>query len=145
MTNLRFKWALFVFTLLLFGFYLLPTIRFYSLPASPPAHAATPDSTAHPDSSAFTLPPAATSLADTTFHWRGSETPSISKLRENAMKLGLDLQGGAYLVYEVDLSKAEPYKLPDLFAVAAAGATSTHDELHALPVIPILLPDSALL
>ena len=47
--------------------------------------------------------------------------------------------------YEVDLSKAEPYKLPDLFAVAAAGATSTHDEPHALPVIPILLPDSALL
>ena len=47
--------------------------------------------------------------------------------------------------YEVDLSKAEPYKLPDLFAVAAAGATSTHDEPHALPVIPILLPDSALM
>ena len=47
--------------------------------------------------------------------------------------------------YEVDLSKAEPYKLPDLFAVAAAGATSTHDEPHALPVIPILMPDSSLM
>jgi hypothetical protein len=46
--------------------------------------------------------------------------------------------------YEVDLSKAEPYKLPDLLAVAAAGATTTHNELHALPVIPIELPDSAL-
>lgn len=47
--------------------------------------------------------------------------------------------------YEVDLSKAEPYKLPNLFAVAAAGATSTHDEPHALPVIPMVVPDSALL
>ena len=47
--------------------------------------------------------------------------------------------------YEVDLAKAEPYKLPDLFAVAAAGATSTHDEPHALPVIPIELPDSSLI
>jgi hypothetical protein len=47
--------------------------------------------------------------------------------------------------YEVDLSKAEPYKLPDLFAVAAAGATTTHDSPHALPVIPILMPDSALM
>jgi hypothetical protein len=46
--------------------------------------------------------------------------------------------------YEVDLSKAEPYKLPDLLAVAAAGATTTHNEMHALPVIPIELPDSAL-
>jgi hypothetical protein len=47
--------------------------------------------------------------------------------------------------YEVDLSKAEPYKLPDLLAVAAAGATTTHTEPHAWPVIPIELPDSALL
>ena len=47
--------------------------------------------------------------------------------------------------YEVDLSKAEPYKLPDLLAVAAAGATTTHDELHALPVIPIEVPDSSLI
>ena len=45
------------------------------------------------------------------------------------------------LGYEVDLSKAEPYKLPDLFAVAAAGATSTHDEPHALPIIPMVVPD----
>ena len=35
MTNLRIKWALFVFTVLLFGFYLLPSIRYYSLPATP--------------------------------------------------------------------------------------------------------------
>jgi hypothetical protein len=47
--------------------------------------------------------------------------------------------------YEVDLSKAEPYKLPDLRALAAAGATSTHDEPHALPVIPIEVPDSSLI
>jgi len=49
------------------------------------------------------------------------------------------------LGYEVDLSKAEPYKLPDLLAVAAAGGTTTHDEPHALPVIPILMPDSSLM
>src|SRR5215510_1361062 len=36
------------------------------------------------------------------------------------------------LGYEVDLSKAEPYKLPNLLAVAAAGATTTHNEPHAL-------------
>ena len=47
--------------------------------------------------------------------------------------------------YEVDMAKAEPYKLPDLFAVAAAGATSTHEEPHALPVIPIEVPDSSLI
>jgi hypothetical protein len=47
--------------------------------------------------------------------------------------------------YEVDLSKAEPYKLPNLLAMAAAGATSTHEEPHALPVIPIELPDSSLI
>jgi hypothetical protein len=47
--------------------------------------------------------------------------------------------------YEVDLSKAEPYKLPNLLAMAAAGATSTHEEPHALPVIPMELPDSSLI
>jgi hypothetical protein len=47
--------------------------------------------------------------------------------------------------YEVDLSKAEPYALPDLRAVAAAGETTTHDEPHALPVIPIEVPDSSLI
>jgi hypothetical protein len=47
--------------------------------------------------------------------------------------------------YQVDLSKAEAYKLPDLFSVAAAGATTTHDEPHALPVIPIEVPDSSLI
>jgi len=46
--------------------------------------------------------------------------------------------------YTVDLSKAEPYKLPDLFAVAAAGALSTHEEPHALPVIPMVMPDDSL-
>ena len=49
------------------------------------------------------------------------------------------------LGYEVDLAKAEAYKLPDLFAVAAAGATSTHDEPHALPVIPMVVPDDSLI
>ena len=47
--------------------------------------------------------------------------------------------------YEVDLSKAEPYKLPDLLAVAAAGLTTTHNEPHALPIIPMVVPDSALM
>jgi hypothetical protein len=47
--------------------------------------------------------------------------------------------------YEVDLSKAEPYKLPDLFAVAAAGATTTHNEPHALPIIPMVVPDDSLI
>jgi len=47
--------------------------------------------------------------------------------------------------YEVDLAKAEPYKLPDLFAVAAAGTPSTHEEPHALPVIPIEVPDSSMI
>ena len=49
------------------------------------------------------------------------------------------------LGYEVDLSNAEAYKLPDLFAVAAAGATSTHDEPHALPIIPMVVPDDSLI
>jgi hypothetical protein len=46
--------------------------------------------------------------------------------------------------YEVDLAKAEAYSLPDLFAIAAAGETTTHEEPHALPVIPIVVPDSSL-
>jgi hypothetical protein len=49
------------------------------------------------------------------------------------------------LGYKVDLTKAEPYKLPDLLAVAAAGATTTHDAPHALPVIPMVVPDSGLI
>jgi hypothetical protein len=49
------------------------------------------------------------------------------------------------LGYVVALAKAEPYTLPDLFAVAAAGEPiTTHDQPHALPVIPIVVPDSAL-
>lgn len=48
------------------------------------------------------------------------------------------------LGYTVDLAKAEPYLLPNLFAVAAAGVGSTHDRPHALPVVPITLPDSSL-
>ena len=119
MTSLRIKWALFVFTVILFGWYLLPTIRFYSLPANPPAAVAaqTPPQTTpgvpHPDSSAFTvpMPEGSNPVAETSsnsFHYRGSANPSIAKLRENAMKLGLDLQGGVYLIYEVDLSKIPP-------------------------------------
>ena len=114
MTNLRIKWALFVFTVLLFGWYLLPTIRFYSLPANPPVAQAAPapqSTPLKPDSSAFTVPSPTSTPEDTSsdnFHYRGSSNPSIAKLRENAMKLGLDLQGGVYLVYEVDLSKIPP-------------------------------------
>jgi hypothetical protein len=47
--------------------------------------------------------------------------------------------------YTVDLAKAEEYKLPDLLALAAAGSKTTHDQPHAIPVIPITLPDSSLL
>jgi len=46
--------------------------------------------------------------------------------------------------YKVDLTKAETYKLPDLLALNAAGDVSTHNEPHALPVIPITLPDSSM-
>lgn len=49
------------------------------------------------------------------------------------------------LGYVVNLAKAEPYTLPDLFALAAAGApATTHAQPHALPVIPVTLPDSSL-
>jgi len=49
------------------------------------------------------------------------------------------------LGYDVDLSKAEPYKLPNLLAAAAAGATTTHDEPHAIPIIPMVVPDDTLI
>jgi len=71
MSNLRWKWALLVVVLGVFGWYLVPTIRYYSMP---------------PDV-------------------RASNAPRVDKIREGAMKLGLDLQGGSYLVYEVDLAK----------------------------------------
>jgi len=71
MTNLRFKWALLVVVLAIAGYYLLPTIRFYRLPATE----------------------------------QKSSDPSVADIRENALRLGLDLKGGSYLVYEVDLSK----------------------------------------
>jgi hypothetical protein len=51
------------------------------------------------------------------------------------------------LGYEVDLSKAEPYTLPDHLAIAAAGlmaAHAEHDRGHALPRLPTTLPDDAL-
>jgi hypothetical protein len=47
--------------------------------------------------------------------------------------------------YKVDLTKAEAYKLPDLLALNAAGDVTTHDQPHAMPVIPITLPDSSLI
>jgi hypothetical protein len=46
--------------------------------------------------------------------------------------------------YKVDLTKAEAYSLPNLLALAASGAVTTHTRPHALPVIPITLPDSSL-
>lgn len=49
------------------------------------------------------------------------------------------------LGYDVDLSKAEPYKLPNLLAAAAAGATTTHGEPHAIPIIPMVVPDDTLI
>ncbi len=48
------------------------------------------------------------------------------------------------LGYAVDLTQAEPYALPNLFALAAAGARATHDHPHALPVLPITLPEGSL-
>lgn len=77
MSNLRVKWAFLVILIAIFGFYLLPTLRYYALPAGD----------------------------------RNSEDPKIANLRGQAMHLGLDLQGGAYLVYEVDLSKIPPNQL----------------------------------
>jgi len=75
MTNLRFRWALFIAILVIFGFYLLPTVRLYSMPASE----------------------------------RKGE--SVASIREDAMRLGLDLQGGSYLVYEVNLDKLKPEEI----------------------------------
>ncbi len=48
------------------------------------------------------------------------------------------------LGYQVDLTRAEPYSLPDLFALAAAGAGTTHGHPHALPILPITLPEGSL-
>lgn len=69
MTNLRVKWAFLLVVLLVFGYYLLPTLRLYSM-----------DSATRNDD-------------------------RVAGIRDNAMRLGLDLQGGSYLVYEVDLDK----------------------------------------
>jgi Leishmanolysin len=50
--------------------------------------------------------------------------------------------------YEVDLEAAEPYELPNLLALAEAGALAPHaapiDVGVVLPVIPITLPGSSL-
>jgi hypothetical protein len=46
--------------------------------------------------------------------------------------------------YKVDLTRAETYALPNLLALAAGGALTTHTRPHALPVIPITLPDDSL-
>jgi protein-export membrane protein SecD len=67
--NLRVKWTFLVVVLLTFGWYLLPTVRYYTMDAPNP------------------------------------NDPKVQDIRQNAMRLGLDLQGGAYLVYEVDLDK----------------------------------------
>ena len=51
------------------------------------------------------------------------------------------------LGYEVDLSKAEPYTLPDHLAVATAGLMAAHAEAdrgHTLPRLPTTLPDDSL-
>src|SRR5262245_1474282 len=116
MTNLRIKWALFVFTVLLFGWYLLPTIRFYQLPSNNPNAIESPAPTEttgtlgsipnpnNPPSLTTNPPPGLTPATPGEIpgqngieiasgaHWRGSLDPGVTKLRENAMKLGLDLQ-----------------------------------------------------
>ena len=72
MSNLRFRWAVFIIALLVFGSYLYPTVGYYMKSESE----------------------------------RRSE--AASGLRENSMRLGLDLQGGSYLVYEVNTDKLDP-------------------------------------
>jgi SecD/SecF fusion protein len=71
MSNLRWKWSLLVLILVIFGWYLVPTVRYYAMDASE----------------------------------RSSDSPRVVNIRNGAMKLGLDLQGGSYLVYEVDVDK----------------------------------------
>jgi len=71
MTNMRVKWAFLVVVLLTAAYYLLPTLRYYSIPKED----------------------------------RDPNDPRVSSIHKNAMKLGLDLQGGSYLVYEVDVEK----------------------------------------
>jgi SecD/SecF fusion protein len=71
MSSLRWRWAVVILVLAIWGWYTVPTIRYYSMNPSE----------------------------------RGSDSPGITKIRDNAMKLGLDLQGGSYLVYEVNLDK----------------------------------------
>ena len=71
MTNMRMKWAFLTVVLLTSAWYLLPTVRFYSIPKEE----------------------------------RDLNDPSLAGIRQDAMKLGLDLQGGSYLVYEVDVDK----------------------------------------
>src|SRR6185503_17985064 len=39
---------------------------------------------------------------------RAETTPTVEKLKEKALKLGLDLQGGMHLVLEIDDSKIPP-------------------------------------
>jgi len=48
------------------------------------------------------------------------------------------------LGYEVNLEAAEPYTLPNLMALAEAGALIAQARPHALPVIPITMPDDSL-
>ena len=71
MSSLRWKWAVVLLVLVVWGWYMVPTVRYYAMSPSE----------------------------------RISDTPGITKIRDNAMKLGLDLQGGSYLVYEVNLEK----------------------------------------
>ena len=67
-------------TLVIFGWYLVPSIRYYTMDASE----------------------------------RSSDAPSVTNIRKGAMKLGLDLQGGSYLVYEVDVEKIPVFQLQPL-------------------------------
>lgn len=51
--------------------------------------------------------------------------------------------------YEVDMSKAEPFGLPNLLAIAEAGLLTSrvadmHTHAHTIPVIPMTLPKSSL-
>jgi len=77
MSNLRVRWAFLLLLLVVFAWKLVPTIRYYSLPASE----------------------------------KQSQEPGVAGLRQDSMKLGLDLQGGSYLVYEVALDQINPEDL----------------------------------
>lgn len=60
----------------------------------------------------------------------------------------ITVAGLADLGYQVDLEAADPYELPDLFAIAESGDLVSHtapiDDGIMLPILPLVLPKSSL-